>query len=41
MSAFYAYKTIKVEPYWNVNGIISSAVGLVTSIKVEPYWNVN
>ena len=32
---------IKVEPYWNVNGIIYDILSHISDIKVEPYWNVN
>ena len=33
--------SIKVEPYWNVNGIVNQLNFLSSKIKVEPYWNVN
>ena len=32
---------IKVEPYWNVNGIKHLGLLIIGLIKVEPYWNVN
>ena len=33
--------TIKVEPYWNVNGGEQINFKENYLIKVEPYWNVN
>ena len=32
---------IWLEPYWNVNGKISSILLVSDSIWLEPYWNVN
>ena len=32
---------IKVEPYWNVNTVLTFSINCSVAIKVEPYWNVN
>ena len=32
---------IEVEPYWNVNCMISLICDHNLFIEVEPYWNVN
>ena len=34
-------RSIKVEPYWNVNVSSNTFPILIAKIKVEPYWNVN
>ena len=34
-------RSIKVEPYWNVNKLRAHNTNDACTIKVEPYWNVN